>query len=169
MFYIVYPFFIVFIGIRDLASQLKICPESVRALAELLRETDLSEIEYQVDSLRIKVVRSVQSSVVPVSSTQFESANIQDVENHTTQVVDHTNDPNAIKAKMVGTVYLAPGPGSAHFVNVGDTVHEGQTLFIIEAMKVMNMIKAQKSGVVKEILVSDAQPVEYDEPIMIIS
>ncbi len=152
-----------------MASQLKICPESVRALAELLRETDLSEIEYQVDSLRIKVVRSIQTAVIPVSSNPVEKVNIQPPETSTLAVIDHTKDPNAIKANMVGTVYLAPGPGAAPFVKVGDSVQEGQTLFIIEAMKVMNMIKAHKTGVVKEILVNDAQPVEYDEPIMIIS
>ncbi len=152
-----------------MASQLKICPESVRALAELLRETDLSEIEYQVDSLRIKVVRSMQTAVIPVSSSTVEKVNIQNTETSTVAVTDHAKDPNAIKAKMVGTVYLAPGPGAAPFVKVGDSVQEGQTLFIIEAMKVMNMIKAHKAGVVKEILVNDAQPVEYDEPIMIIS
>lgn len=150
-----------------MTPQLKICPESVRALAELLRETDLSEIEYQVDSLRIRVVRSVTSSVVPVvqaptvvvpAAAEHQEKSVEDISKH----------PGAVLAKMVGTIYLSPGPGNPTFVKVGDSVSAGQTLFIIEAMKVMNMIKAEKTGVVKQILVQDAQPVEYGEPIMII-
>lgn len=153
-----------------MTPQLKICPESVRALAELLRETDLSEIEYQVDSLRIRVVRSVTSAVVPVaaapvvSAASIETANVLSGNS----VEDLSKHPGAVLAKMVGTVYLSPGPGNPTFVKVGDKVSAGQTLFIIEAMKVMNMIKAEKDGVVKQILVQDAQPVEYGEPIMII-
>ncbi|MDR2766256.1 MAG: hypothetical protein LBB63_02210 [Holosporaceae bacterium] len=73
-----------------------------------------------------------------------------------------------IEAQMVGTVYLSPGPGAEPFISVGDTVSEGQTLFIIEAMKVMNMIKAPRSGVVKHIFVKEAQPVEYGDPIVVI-
>lgn len=154
-----------------MSSQLKICPESVRALAELLRETDLSEIEYQVDSLRIKVVRTVPTAVVPVQTTAAVNAEpTRAVESADAFAAneDYTNNPNVIKAQMVGTVYLAPGPTAPHFVEVGASVTEGQTIFIIEAMKVMNMIKAPKTGIVKKILVKDSQPVEYDEPIMII-
>lgn len=153
-----------------MSSQLKICPESVRTLAELLRETDLSEIEYQVDSLRIKVVRIVSSAVVPVAQpapvTSVPLSSEANSENELNS--DYSKNPNAIKAQMVGTVYLAPGPTAANFVDVGSKVEVGQTLFIIEAMKVMNMIKAPKSGTVKQVLVKDSQPVEFDEPIMII-
>lgn len=153
-----------------MTPQLKICPESVRALAELLRETDLSEIEYQVDSLRIRVVRSVASAVVPVSAPVLpaitEQVTVKEPAEQKQQ--DISKAPGAVLAKMVGTVYLSPGPGNPTFVKVGDSVTVGQTLFIIEAMKVMNMIKAEKSGVVKQVLVQDAQPVEYGEPIMVI-
>ena len=69
---------------------------------------------------------------------------------------------------MVGTVYLSPGPEAKPFVSVGEEVSQGQTIFIIEAMKVMNMIKAPRSGVVRHIFVKDAQPVEYGDPILII-
>ena len=153
-----------------MAPQLKICPESVRALAELLRETDLSEIEYQVDSLRIRVVRSVTQAVVPVqvSQPQQVAPSVQQPELPPVSSTDLSKHPGAVVAQMVGTVYLSPGPNADTFVKVGDTVKEGQTLFIIEAMKVMNMIKSQKSGVLKQVLVQDAQPVEYGEPIMII-
>jgi acetyl-CoA carboxylase biotin carboxyl carrier protein len=74
----------------------------------------------------------------------------------------------ALKSPMVGTVYLAPEPGAADFIKVGDTVKEGQTLLIVEAMKVMNPIAADKSGTVKAILVENAQPIEFDQPLVVI-
>lgn len=158
-----------------MAQQVKIDPDAVRALAELLRETDLTEIEYQIDSLRIKVLRSVPQAVVPVSVQPTPSV----VAGSTTPSEGTSapmpvagdnleNHPGVIEAQMVGTVYLSPGPEAAPFVSVGDTVSQGQTLFIIEAMKVMNMIKAPRSGVVKHIFVKDAQPVEYGDPIIIV-
>ena len=152
-----------------MAQQVKIDPDAVRALAELLRETDLTEIEYQIDSLRIKVLRSVPQAVVPVSVQPTPSAADQapQKEGIATPASDNLeNHPGVIEAQMVGTVYLSPGPEAAPFVSVGDTVSQGQTLFIIEAMKVMNMIKAPRSGVVKHIFVKDAQPVEYGDPII---
>ena len=154
-----------------MAQQVKIDPDAVRALAELLRETDLTEIEYQIDSLRIKVLRSVPQAVVPVSVQPTPSAADQapQKEGIATPASDNLeNHPGVIEAQMVGTVYLSPGPEAAPFVSVGDTVSQGQTLFIIEAMKVMNMIKAPRSGVVKHIFVKDAQPVEYGDPIIIV-
>ena len=154
-----------------MAQQVKIDPDAVRALAELLRETDLTEIEYQIDSLRIKVLRSVPQAVVPVSVQPTPSAADQtpQKESIATPASDNLeNHPGVIEAQMVGTVYLSPGPEAAPFVSVGDTVSQGQTLFIIEAMKVMNMIKAPRSGVVKHIFVKDAQPVEYGDPIVIV-
>ena len=152
-----------------MAPQVKIDPEAVRALAELLRETDLTEIEYQVDSLRIKVLRSVQQAVVPVATSSVAQPQIvSDVPQTSIKEDNLENHPGVIEAQMVGTAYLAPGPGAEPFVTVGGTVSQGQTLFIIEAMKVMNMIKAPRSGVVKHIFVKDAQPIEYGDPIMII-
>lgn len=152
-----------------MAPQVKIDPEAVRALAELLRETDLTEIEYQVDSLRIKVLRSVAQTVVPVPATVAAAPVAQQSAPVQTNATDSLeNHPGVIEAQMVGTVYLSPGPGADPFVSVGATVSQGQTLFIIEAMKVMNMIKAPRSGVVKHIFVKDAQPVEYGDPVLII-
>lgn len=157
----------------NLAPQVKIDPEAVRALAELLRETDLTEIEYQVDSLRIKVLRTVPQAVIPVAAPIASAAVSQSVEQQPSVSQQSTvesleNHPGVIEAQMVGTVYLSPGPGADPFVTVGSTVSQGQTLFIIEAMKVMNMIKAPRSGVVKHIFVKDAQPVEYGDPVLII-
>ncbi len=155
-----------------MAPQVKIDPEAVRALAELLRETDLTEIEYQVDSLRIKVLRTVSQTVVPVATPIASTAMNQSVEQpqapQQSSAESLENHPGVIEAQMVGTVYLSPGPGADPFVSVGSTVSQGQTLFIIEAMKVMNMIKAPRSGVVKHIFVKDAQPVEYGDPVLII-
>ena len=157
-----------------MAPQVKIDTEAVRALAELLRETDLTEIEYQENSTRIKVLRAVQQAVVPVApvqaSAQTASAVDTESDSSTTEAKkdDWEGHPGVISAQMVGTVYLAPGPGADPFVTVGSKVEEGQTLFIIEAMKVMNMIKAPKSGTVKHIFVKDAQPVEYGDPIVVI-
>ena len=157
-----------------MAPQVKIDTEAVRALAELLRETDLTEIEYQENSTRIKVLRAVQQAVVPVAPVQAsaQTASAVDTESDSSATEAKKDDweghPGVISAQMVGTVYLAPGPGADPFVTVGSKVEEGQTLFIIEAMKVMNMIKAPKSGTVKHIFVKDAQPVEYGDPIVVI-
>ncbi len=155
-----------------MAPQVKIDPEAVRALAELLRETDLTEIEYQVDSLRIKVLRTVPQTVIPVAapvtSASVSQSVTQSAEPQQSTAESLENHPGVIEAQMVGTVYLSPGPGADPFVTVGSTVSQGQTLFIIEAMKVMNMIKAPRSGVVKHIFVKDAQPVEYGDPVLII-
>ncbi|MCR5225081.1 MAG: acetyl-CoA carboxylase biotin carboxyl carrier protein [Alphaproteobacteria bacterium] len=156
----------------SLAPQVKIDPEAVRALAELLRETDLTEIEYQVDSLRIKVLRTVPQAVIPVAapvaSPLVSQSVTQSAEPQQSTAESLENHPGVIEAQMVGTVYLSPGPGAEPFVTVGSTVSQGQTLFIIEAMKVMNMIKAPRSGVIKHIFVKDAQPVEYGDPVLII-
>lgn len=158
-----------------MAPQVKIDTEAVRALAELLRETDLTEIEYQENSTRIKVLRTVQQAVVPVSPVQAPvvNQNVSATMSGSSATEEEKKDewvghPGTISAQMVGTVYLAPGPGSDPFVTVGSRVEEGQTLFIIEAMKVMNMIKAPKSGTVKHIFVKDAQPVEYGDPVVVI-
>ncbi len=157
-----------------MAPQVKIDTEAVRSLAELLRETDLTEIEYQENSTRIKVLRAVQQAVVPVAPVQAptQAAIAEKAESNSSATKEKKDDwaghPGIVSAQMVGTVYLAPGPGADPFVTVGSRVEEGQTLFIIEAMKVMNMIKAQKSGTVKHIFVKDAQPIEYGDPIVVI-
>ncbi|MDR0631651.1 MAG: acetyl-CoA carboxylase biotin carboxyl carrier protein [Holosporaceae bacterium] len=162
-------------GKIDLDQRVKIDSDAVRSLAELLRETDLTEIEYQVDSLRIKVSRAVQQAVIPVqtSSQQAPSSPNQDqtpavAASGTTKLGNWENHPGIVEAQMVGTVYLSPGPDASPFVSVGESVSQGQTLFVIEAMKVMNMIKAPRSGMVKYIFVRDAQPVEYGDPIIVI-
>ncbi|MDR3187346.1 MAG: acetyl-CoA carboxylase biotin carboxyl carrier protein [Holosporaceae bacterium] len=156
-----------------MAAQVKIDTEAIRVLADLLNETNLTEIEYQIDSLRIKVLRTPATSIVPAdaSAPQSSPAN-QNSSANQAQPVEQAesleNHPGVIEAQMVGTVYLSPGPGTEPFISVGDTVSQGQTLFIIEAMKVMNMIKAPRSGVIKHIFVKDSHPVEYGDPVVII-
>ncbi len=148
---------------------MKIDIEAIRSLAKLLDETNLSEIEITEGDNSVRVNRGGSASMVnyaPVSAAApvVSSAGAPAVATGN----DAAANPNSLKSPMVGTVYLQPEPGKPSFVSVGDSVKEGDTLLIIEAMKVMNPIKATKAGVVKSIFVSDAQPVEFDEPLMII-
>lgn len=139
----------------------------IRALARLLAETGLSEIEYAVGRNRLRVARAVG---VPVAGSAAGQAAVPVVRpdpaaSAETGVADH---PGALTAPMVGTVYLAPQPGAPPFVRVGETVVEGQTLLIIEAMKVMNEIRSTRPGRVVQILAADTQPVEYGAVLMVI-
>jgi acetyl-CoA carboxylase biotin carboxyl carrier protein len=155
-----------------LDQQVKINSNAIRSLAELLKEMDLTEIEYQVDSVRIKVSRIAQQGSI-TAQAQYPAKPIEQGQTIVTANTDSKfnaleNHPGVIEAQMVGTVYLSPGPNAAPFVTVGEAVSQGQTLFIIEAMKVMNLIKAPRTGIVRHIFVKDSQPVEYGDPIIII-
>lgn len=155
-----------------MAQQVEIDQKAVKALAKLLREADLTEIEYQIDALRIKVTRSVAPVSVVAQAVQpvTQTASVSNANSVVTEEasVDLAKQPGVLEAQMVGTVYLTPGPEADPFIRVGDRVEQGQTLFIIEAMKVMNMIKSPRAGVVKHIFVQSGQPVEYGDPIVII-
>lgn len=133
----------------------------IRELSDLLDETGLTEIEVEDDELRVRVVRSV---ALAASTTIAASADLSADE----PAAEAEVHPGTVVSPMVGTVYLAGEPGAEPFVKVGARVEEGQTLMIIEAMKVMNPIPAPRGGTIKEVLVSDAQPVEFDEPLLII-
>jgi len=145
--------------------------ESVRGLARLLDETGLTEIEYQVGTQRIRVVRgNVQPAMAhytPAPSPSQPAPLPTQLE-----VVASTNEPTpqgeVITSPMVGTAYLSSGPGAASFVKVGDLVNKGDTLLIIEAMKVMNPIRAPREGKILEICVKDATPIEFGEPLIIL-
>ena len=142
--------------------------KTIKELAELLSETGLTEIEVETGDIRIKVARqgTAASAVVPQAApapSLVEEA-LQE-KGASPALTDH---PGGVKSPMVGTAYLAPEPGAADFVKVGDTVSEGQTILIVEAMKTMNPIGAPKAGKVTQILVSNEQPVEFDEVLMII-
>ncbi len=142
----------------------------IRELAALLNETDLSEIEIEQNGLRVRVARTVTVAAVaapspppaPAAPTQPAAAS------RPGQSAEGGLPPGTVTSPMVGTAYRAPEPGAAPFVEVGSTVHQGQTLLIVEAMKTMNPIVAPRAGTVTAILVQDAQPVEFGEPLIVI-
>jgi len=142
----------------------KLDKEAIRELAEILKQTDLSEIEYEASGVKIRVARQiVHASIAPSMSVPAISST-----DASQQVSGGATDPGAVKSPMVGTVYLSPEPGAMPYVKIGDNVNVGQNLLIIEAMKVMNPIKASKAGIVKQILVRDSEPVEFGTSLLII-
>lgn len=154
-------------------SKLKEYKELIRELAELLDKSTLSEIEVAEDDFSIRVARQVPSAVnyaapaaAPMAApATAPAAALAPAAAPATSAKDH---PGMVPSPMVGTAYAASGPEVEAFIKVGDTVKEGDTLLIIEAMKVMNQIASPKSGTVKEIIFTDSQPVEFGEPLCII-
>ena len=154
----------------------------IKALAELLRENELTEIEVkrdygEDDSLNVRVSKKVEvaapvhhapvHAAAPAPAPSAPSAPAA-APAATAPMEDPAQHPGAVTSPMVGTIYLQPEPTAPAFVKVGDTVSEGDTLLIVEAMKTMNQIPAPRSGVVKRILVEDKAAVEYGAPLMII-
>lgn len=147
----------------------------VRELAQILNETDLTEIELEKGSLKIRVAKGggqvVQTlaspapvaAAAPIPASQPVAAPAAK-----TEKADAGAHPGAVKSPMVGTVYTRPSPDADAFVKVGDKVKEGDTIVLIEAMKTFNPITAPKSGKIEDILVEDAQPVEFGEALFII-
>ncbi|MFA9199606.1 MAG: acetyl-CoA carboxylase biotin carboxyl carrier protein [Cypionkella sp.] len=159
-------------GAAGRGSGMNVDTALVRELAELLAETGLTEIEVEDGTRKVRVSRgggvalaapayapappaAPASAAAPSAAAPAAPEPAADV-------------AGALKSPMVGTAYLTPEPGAQPFVRVGDSVSQGQTLLIIEAMKVMNPIAADKAGTVKAILVEHAQPVEYDQPLVVI-
>ena len=153
----------------------------IEALAVLLREHDLNEVEVnrefgQDDSLTVRVARGGQVlATAPISNSAIAAAPIQGVTpvSDTKQASDASSDdpanhPGAVTSPMVGTVYMQPEPGAPAFISVGASISEGDTLLIVEAMKTMNQIPAPKSGIIKRILVEDGAAVEFGSPLAII-
>ena len=136
----------------------------IRDLAAILEETGLSEIEIEKSGLRVRVARTLQL----VAAAPMAGAPARAAANAGTKATDVSGHPGLVASPMVGTAYAAPSPGAAPFVKIGDMVNEGQTLLIIEAMKTMNQIPAPRAGRVTQIIISDGQPVEFGEPLMII-
>ena len=150
-------------------SKMNVDIELVRELAELLSETGLSEIEVEDGERKLRVARELQAATYASAPQMAPAAPVAQPQAAQQPAADSAADnANAVPSPMVGTVYLAPEPGASDFVSVGDKVSEGQTLVIIEAMKVMNPIAAPRSGTVKAILVDNAQPVEFDQPLVVI-
>jgi len=142
----------------------------IRDLAGILGETGLTEIEIEKAGLRVRVARTLSVTAVaaaaPQSASVAQMVAAQAPAPHA-KPADAAH-PGTVTSPMVGTAYLAPSPGAAPFVKAGDTVKEGQTLLIIEAMKTMNQIPAPRAGRVVQVIVSDGQPIEFGEAIMII-
>ena len=141
----------------------------VRELAELLAETGLSEIEVEDGERKIKVARQLTAAPTMVHHSAPAQAAAPALPLPSAAPEPAAVDANALKSPMVGTAYLTPEPGADPFVAVGKQVKPGDTLLIIEAMKVMNPITADRAGTIKAILVDNGQPVEYDQPLVVIS
>ena len=153
----------------------------VQAMAEILRSNDLAELEVErgtkdTGKLTLRLSRVARTAPAPMvqqagaapAAAPAPAAPAPEASDAPAPSGDPASLPGAVTSPMVGTAYLSPEPGAAAFVKVGDTVSEGQTLLIVEAMKTMNQIPSPKSGTVKRILVEDASPVEYGAPLMVI-
>ena len=157
-------------GAAGRSSGLNVDTPLVRELAELLAETGLTEIEVEDGDRKVRVARgggvmmaAAPQAMAPAPAAAPTAAPATAPAAEAPAAID-----GALKSPMVGTAYLSAEPGSAPFVKVGDSVSQGQTLLIIEAMKVMNPIAADKAGTIKSILVENAQPVEFDQPLVVI-
>ncbi len=146
-------------------------PDLIRSLAKLLDETGLNEIEYAVGDQRIHVAKHtgarVATTVAAAAAIEKPAASPPTSVNGATHpTANGHDDPGTLKAPLVGIAYLAAEPGQPPYVRVGDAVAEGQTLLIIEAMKVMNQIRAPRAGRVTRVYVGDSEPVEYGSALM---
>ena len=153
-----------------MANPLSFDEKIVRKLAEILNETGLSEIEIEQEISRLRIARNLTAvatvetpTIIPTLSRAAPALAPQEA-----APVDISRHPGAVKAPMVGTAYAASTPGAEPFIKVGTKVTQGQTLLIIEAMKVMNQIRAPKEGTVSQILFGDGDPIEFDQPLLII-
>jgi acetyl-CoA carboxylase biotin carboxyl carrier protein len=141
----------------------------IRDLAGILNETNLTEIEVELDAFKVRVSRQA-AAVHAVAPAYAAPAPVATAPAHAAPAAVASADTpaNAVPSPMVGTAYLAPAPDAKPFIEVGQAIKEGQTLLIIEAMKTMNQIPSPRSGTVKAILIEDAQPVEYGMPLVVI-
>lgn len=146
---------------------MRVDTDMVKRLAEMLDENDLSEIEVEDNGRRIVVKRKLTAAAAPAPAASVPAASPAPAPAAPVEQ-NAASHPGVVKSPMVGTVFLSGEPGAPPFIAIGAQVSEGDTLLIIEAMKVMNPIAAPRSGVVRQILVQDAQPVEYEQPLAII-
>ncbi|MEO6225772.1 MAG: acetyl-CoA carboxylase biotin carboxyl carrier protein [Sphingomicrobium sp.] len=142
----------------------------VRKLAELLTDNQLTEIEVEDGGRKIRVARNPahDQSLAPPAYAAAPALTAPPMPGHEDIGAKDDAGGSSVKSPMVGTAFLSAEPGGAPFIAVGDTVKAGDTLLIVEAMKVMNPITAPEAGTVKKIMVSDAQPVEFDQPLVVI-
>ena len=154
------------------AQKIEVDRDLVHELAKLLEETGLTEIEVERAGVRVRVARGREFSHV-TSAGAFAGAPPPAAPSPATASLaaapsDPTKHPGLVTSPMVGTAYLGPEPGAMPFVDIGSKIVVGDTLLIVEAMKTMNQIPAPRSGTVTQILIGDAQPVEFGEPLMVI-
>lgn len=145
---------------------------AIRELAELLTETGLTEIEFEQGGMRLRVSRQAAPVMAHAPAAAAPVTVAAPAGSGAAQAPIARREgphPGAVPSPMVGTVYTSPQPGAAPFVKVGDTVKQGDTLLIVEAMKTMNPIAAPRAGSITEICVQDAQPVEFGQTLLIIS
>lgn len=149
----------------------------VRELAKILEDTNLSEIEMEKGTLKIRLARhsgpTMTAAPVPYAEAPVQTKTVAPAASIEAPLTDDKEDfashPGVIKSPMVGTAYIRPSPDADSFVKVGDSVKKGDTVLLVEAMKTFNPITAEKSGTVQNILVEDSQPVEFGEPLFIIT
>jgi acetyl-CoA carboxylase biotin carboxyl carrier protein len=144
-------------------AKFEIDEDAVRKLATLLEDTGLAEIEYESGGQRVRLARN--GTAAPMAYAPAPAASVAAV---AVLAADDAKHPGAVLSPMVGTAYLSSQPGAAPFIKLGDSVAAGQTLLIIEAMKTFNPIRSPKAGKVVKINITDGQPVEFGEPLMIV-
>ena len=149
------------------SDPMRIDVELVRQLAQMLDETQLTEIEVEDGGRRIRIARKAAAAAAPVHYAPAPPP-AQAATPAAPEAAAPVASANAVKSPMVGTAYLTAEPGAAPFVSVGKTVAAGDTLLIVEAMKVMNPILAPSAGTVRAILVESGQPVEFDQPLVVV-
>lgn len=153
-----------------MATKSPIDPELVRELAELLNQTDLTEIEVEKGDLRVRVARNISTTVqVPAPAPMMAmAAPVAAVAAAPAEAKPTAAHPGAVPSPMVGTAYRRPSPDAKPFVEVGSVVKQGERILLVEAMKTFNDIVAPRAGKVTAIMVEDGQPVEYGEPLLVI-
>ncbi|RYY29305.1 MAG: acetyl-CoA carboxylase biotin carboxyl carrier protein [Sphingomonadales bacterium] len=154
---------------NDNPGAMQVDIDLVRQLAAVLDDTNLTEIEVEDGDRKVRVARKVHAAPQMMAAPQYAPAPVAAAPGVAlVEAAPAAVAANAVKSPMVGTVYLAANPEAKNFVSVGDKVAAGDTLVIIEAMKVMNPINATVGGTVKAILVENGQPVEYDQPLVVV-
>lgn len=154
-------------------TKLTVDKKLIRDLAKILQDTGLAEVEWSEGDVKLRVSRGAVSAAAYAAPIAYApppppAVAAPAAPAPTAAEAPATSHPGTVKSPMVGTIYVAPEPGAAPFVKVGDTVREGQTLVIVEAMKTMNPIPSPRAGKVTRILVENQQPVEFDQPLMIV-
>lgn len=155
------------------ATKSKLDTGLVRELAAILREADLGEIEVEHEGLRVRVTKPPAPMPIQTAAPVYSGVSAPIEQAPQPALVAPAPEPagapeNAVTSPMVGTVYLSPEPSAAAFIKVGDKVKAGQTLLLVEAMKTFNPVESPRAGVVSQILVGDAQPVEFGEALVVI-